>query len=339
MTVYLVVWRIVLKIGYSENAGQCCSGWSRLVFCMALTVHYLGAKKMDIKWLEDFIALSEHGSFTKAAESRFVTQPAFSRRVRSLENWLGGCLVDRNAFPTKLTELGVEMLVPMREILNNLYEIRARFQVDSNQEHALVMSTQHSLSVSFIPQWYETLMLATGEKTLKVNASDLHDCMESFLAERSDLLLCYSALNLLHELDRKDVIGIQVGVEQLIPVCADSTIYGDHIEDILEINFIGFTAEAFFGRVIQQECLSKIMNLVKFNLIYETALTESIKAMVVKGAGMAWLPSRLVKRELDNNELKHIKHFPSVDLKIMLYRHFEPRKSEILQLWKKLGAD
>ncbi|WP_315980356.1 LysR family transcriptional regulator [Aliamphritea spongicola] len=44
---------------------------------------------MELKWLIDFTALVEHGSFSKAAESRFVTQPAFSRRIRSLENWLG----------------------------------------------------------------------------------------------------------------------------------------------------------------------------------------------------------------------------------------------------------
>ncbi|MCT7654667.1 LysR family transcriptional regulator [Oceanimonas sp. NS1] len=44
---------------------------------------------MELKWLKDFVALNEHGSFSKAAEARFVTQPAFSRRIRSLENWLG----------------------------------------------------------------------------------------------------------------------------------------------------------------------------------------------------------------------------------------------------------
>lgn len=44
---------------------------------------------MDIKWIEDFLVLAEQGSFTKAAETRFVTQPAFSRRIRSLETWLG----------------------------------------------------------------------------------------------------------------------------------------------------------------------------------------------------------------------------------------------------------
>ena len=92
---------------------------------------------MDTKWIEDFLALAEHGSFTKAAESRFVTQPAFSRRIRSLENWLGVKLVDRSTFPTKLTTIGLEMIAPMSENLQNIYDMRSRFQEKSNLQNML----------------------------------------------------------------------------------------------------------------------------------------------------------------------------------------------------------
>jgi DNA-binding transcriptional LysR family regulator len=44
---------------------------------------------LELVWLEDFSALAEYGSFVRAAEARHVTQPAFSRRVRALENWMG----------------------------------------------------------------------------------------------------------------------------------------------------------------------------------------------------------------------------------------------------------
>ncbi|KAB0771523.1 LysR family transcriptional regulator, partial [Pseudomonas aeruginosa] len=38
---------------------------------------------LELKWLEDFIALAGTRSFSQAAEKRFVTQPALSRRIRS----------------------------------------------------------------------------------------------------------------------------------------------------------------------------------------------------------------------------------------------------------------
>ena len=50
---------------------------------------------MDLDWLKDFLALAELKSFSRAADARNVTQPAFSRRVRALEEWVGTRLFSR----------------------------------------------------------------------------------------------------------------------------------------------------------------------------------------------------------------------------------------------------
>ena len=61
---------------------------------------------MNISWLQDFLTLAASGNFTRAAEQRHMTQPAFSRRIRLLEEWLGVTLVDRSTQPALLTESG-----------------------------------------------------------------------------------------------------------------------------------------------------------------------------------------------------------------------------------------
>ena len=61
---------------------------------------------MDTKWLEDFVSLAETRSFSRSAQSRHVTQPAFSRRIQALEAWAGADLVDRSIYPTRLTAAG-----------------------------------------------------------------------------------------------------------------------------------------------------------------------------------------------------------------------------------------
>ena len=48
---------------------------------------------METKWLEDFVSLAETRSFSRSAQLRHVTQPAFSRRIQSLEGWAGTDLV------------------------------------------------------------------------------------------------------------------------------------------------------------------------------------------------------------------------------------------------------
>ena len=61
---------------------------------------------MELKWIEDFLSLAETRSFSRSAEIRAVTQSAFSRRIRSLEVWLGTALLDRSTYPITLTADG-----------------------------------------------------------------------------------------------------------------------------------------------------------------------------------------------------------------------------------------
>ena len=61
---------------------------------------------VETKWLEDFVSLAETRSFSRSAQLRHVTQPAFSRRIQALEAWAGIDLVDRSSYPTRLTPAG-----------------------------------------------------------------------------------------------------------------------------------------------------------------------------------------------------------------------------------------
>ena len=57
---------------------------------------------MQTQWLEDFIALEQTRSFTRAAELCHVTHPAFGRRIKALEAWAGASLVERGSSPVRL---------------------------------------------------------------------------------------------------------------------------------------------------------------------------------------------------------------------------------------------
>ena len=81
---------------------------------------------MDTKWLEDFVSLAETRSFSRSAQLRHVTQSAFSRRIQSLEAWAGFKLVDRSAYPTRLTLAGATFYVQAQEILLSLQSSRTQ---------------------------------------------------------------------------------------------------------------------------------------------------------------------------------------------------------------------
>src|SRR5256885_10681538 len=63
---------------------------------------------MDIRRLEIFAKVAELGSFSRAAEALFLTQPTISEHVRALEDELGMQLLDRlgrGATPTRAGQL------------------------------------------------------------------------------------------------------------------------------------------------------------------------------------------------------------------------------------------
>ena len=80
---------------------------------------------MNLSWLEDFQALAESGNFSRAAEQRHMTQPAFSRRVRALEEWLGVALFDRSTQRVYLAQTGLVTTQPGVSLPNHFTVMRA----------------------------------------------------------------------------------------------------------------------------------------------------------------------------------------------------------------------
>jgi DNA-binding transcriptional LysR family regulator len=71
---------------------------------------------IDVRDLEAFLGVVDHGGFRAAAEALFISQPALSRRIRNLEAALGVTLLDRGAAGTRLTGHGRILLEGARQV-------------------------------------------------------------------------------------------------------------------------------------------------------------------------------------------------------------------------------
>lgn len=80
----------------------------------------------DLKWIEDFIDLSKTGNFSVTAANRFVTQPALSRRIKQLEDWIGAPLFERRRKPIRLTSEGEAFMPAAEEMLAWMERARDR---------------------------------------------------------------------------------------------------------------------------------------------------------------------------------------------------------------------
>ena len=79
---------------------------------------------MDIAALQAFLAVAETGSFSRAAERIFLTQPAVSKRIAALETSLGTRLFDRIGRTIQITPAGQALLTRSHAILRELDDVR-----------------------------------------------------------------------------------------------------------------------------------------------------------------------------------------------------------------------
>ncbi|HET9653083.1 MAG TPA: LysR substrate-binding domain-containing protein [Usitatibacter sp.] len=76
--------------------------------------------KIDTLGVQAFLAIADHASFGRAAESLHITQTALSRRLQNLESFLGVKLVERTTRSVALTRIGLDFLPQARRLLTDL---------------------------------------------------------------------------------------------------------------------------------------------------------------------------------------------------------------------------
>jgi LysR family carnitine catabolism transcriptional activator len=75
---------------------------------------------VDVRKLSLFLAVVEHGSFTKAAAAAYLSQPGLSKAVAELEQEVGARLFDRVGHGLRLTASGEALVAPARQVLRDI---------------------------------------------------------------------------------------------------------------------------------------------------------------------------------------------------------------------------
>jgi len=108
---------------------------------------------MDIAALQAFLAVAETGSFSRAAERIFLTQPAVSKRIAALEGQLGVRLLDRIGKRVQLTPAGTALYQHSRRLLRELDDVkRAITDLSGTVAGELRLATSHHIGLHRLPE-------------------------------------------------------------------------------------------------------------------------------------------------------------------------------------------
>ena len=262
---------------------------------------------METKWLEDFVSLAETRSFSRSAQLRHVTQPAFSRRIQALEAWAGTDLVDRSSYPTRLTPAGETLYAQSLEMLQALQSTRAMLRGHSAAgQDVIEFAVPHTLAFTFFPAWVSSLREKFGPIKSRLIALNVHDAVMRLVEGGCDIFIGYHHASQPFQLDADRYEMVSLGQEVLAPYCKVDP-NGEPLFKLpgragQPLPYLGYAPGAYLGRVTDL-ILKQSPTAIHLDRVYETDMAEGLKVMALEGHGVAFLPYSAVKKELRSKRL------------------------------------
>jgi DNA-binding transcriptional LysR family regulator len=298
---------------------------------------------MNLAALEDFLAVADCNTLTLAAERRNISISAFSRRLSSLEDWLGVELVDRGKRPNELTYAGLLFREVALNVLSSLQEIRETIRRDIPGQNILTFALPHNLREKFFPEFLSrsnsTGVVFEAQLLIGTEAARLREIIEKGACH---FLIYYSWPDLPFELPAGYTF-LCLAEDRLVPVSLPDEQGGPRFP--VPGRADGYTPYlsqgpgSYFMQIVG-DLVRKFGHAHFLKQVSHAEGSEPLIHSVREGKGMAWLPGHLVEEDLRSGRLV-LAGSPKwiIPLQIRIARGVVPIPSCGEKLWKELGQE
>ena len=302
-----------------------------------------GNRPLDLEWLEDFIALAETGNFSRAAQVRSIAQPAFSRHIRALEEWVGVDLFDRSAHPAALTAAGKRFEPLLKELLAGLEAARIKARAAHDMAAAsLRFAATHVLSLTFFPRWLGSVESRLSLGSIQTMSDSSQACEDLMLQRRVQFVLCHGHAGAPGRLDEAQYPVLRLSEDVLVPVSAPNAQGGPlHALGTAQVpSVLAYSEASGLGRImraIQDSEFGKDF-ASSLSVVFTAHHAALLRTMALEGRGLAWLPMSLVADDLRSGALADAgKGAWRVPVEIRLYRQAASMAPVAEALWQQVS--
>ncbi|WP_108837166.1 LysR family transcriptional regulator [Tateyamaria sp. Alg231-49] len=294
---------------------------------------------MDMQWLDDVLALLEEGNMTRAAARRNITQPAFSRRIRSFEDWLGTPVIDRKTNRIDISPALQSNEVEIRALMSRMKELRTKIAHHDAAASTIAISAQHAPVYSTFPDMALRARTAFPQVRFRVRPGNLSDCVALFLRGDTNMLLCYEAEGAMTLQFGPNVVRGKWGNDYLIPVVGGALRYTIRDTGTLpsDTPAIVYPENSSFGALLHKRERPFGTQAHSANPVCETAFSSGIREMVLNGLGVGWLPFSMAYREIETGDLISLANrLGQEPLEVAVYADSKnDMAASLLELWAK----
>ena len=138
---------------------------------------------IDISKLKTFVTVADLGSFSKASEILYITQPAVTQQIKALEKTIGAKLFQRHGGKMCLTEEG-KRIYEIAKILLGSYEglMEEIAKIKKDLKDTLFLGVSATLSEYIIPSLIAEFHKEFPSATVKIFTGNSHDVEEGLLS-------------------------------------------------------------------------------------------------------------------------------------------------------------
>lgn len=251
---------------------------------------------MQLKWMEDLVALAELRSYSRAAELRHVTHPAFGRRIRALEAWAGAPLVEREGSPVTLTAAGASLLENAQQILANVEHARADLlQAAGRQAQRVTIATGRTLARTLAADLLLRLKPVLGAGEVQILTRSLTETSQLLERGEVDFMLIYHHPLLAVRLSGRQYAHLTVAQDRLVLVSrANAQGKPQHaLGSKTPLAHLAYSGTLALGRLVQDH-LANNPRAPKLRRVLECDSADAVCEYALKGLGVAWLPWSMV---------------------------------------------
>jgi len=262
---------------------------------------------MDISSYRAFLTVAELGTFSKAAEALYITQPAISKRIALLEDQLGSQLFDRIGKRVVLNEAGKTLQPIANRIVQDMKESKRVIEnLNGQVSGSLSLVTSHHIGLRRLPDTLKKFAEQHPQVRLELEFMDSEDACHQIENGNFELGVItlpsrYSKRLLLQPL-WKDPLAIVVSKEHALVELTRSTENNEiDISELANHSAILPAKGTYTRSVIEQPVIQKQRSI---DVILETNYLETIRMMVSIGLGWSALPAAMLDDDLVSIKVK-----------------------------------
>lgn len=255
---------------------------------------------MNLAAFEAFVKVMETGSISLAADQLFITQPAVTKRIHSLEDYFGVKLFESAGRGVQATHASHSLLPKVKGWLNELGDIHHTLSHEQDQVRGkLKIGTSHHIGLHHLPSHLRHYLQDYPEVTLDVHFVDSEQAHEQVIS--GDLELAF--LTLPPE-GHERLKYVTIWNDPLVFVAAPFHPLAQQknlqLEDLLQYPSLLPSAQTYTTQITLAEFEKRG---VKPKITMSNNPLESIRMLVSIGLGWSVLPKTLVNQELQQLDI------------------------------------